>query len=237
MTSLLHWQSFNNKCRLSNNRCCRCSRPYKISNMLKKQLRKLREKSVNKEHNRSNSVNNIDDLAAKVDQLLKGNHSQVFIMEEAAPEKSAGDLAFDDEISRDDQQEQDKPADPAQSNQGQYAGYQKNYQPRTYVLSQPQNNPPQMQKHQNTQPATSAPVAVPQDETKAMGSRKSRNNHQPIPRQLRRRGNQQLEPIRLDQNNQLRLSTRSQSMFLLANIILKSLILFQQRLLVRTERR
>ncbi|KAF3528276.1 hypothetical protein DY000_02041700 [Brassica cretica] len=25
-----------------------------------------------------------------------------------------------------------------------------------------------MQKHQNTQPATSAPVAVPQDETKAM---------------------------------------------------------------------
>ncbi|XP_013705952.3 uncharacterized protein LOC106409965 [Brassica napus] len=119
-------------------------------------------------------------------------------MEEAAPEKSAGDLAFDAEISGDDQQEvsyvngqgwqlknyhpnpnvrnnphifwpkQDKPADHAQSNQGQYVGYQKNYQPRTYVLSQPQNNPPQMQKHQNTQPATSAPVAVPQDETKAM---------------------------------------------------------------------
>ncbi|KAF3507534.1 hypothetical protein F2Q69_00005743 [Brassica cretica] len=114
-----------------------------------------------------------DDLAAKVDQLLKGNQSQVFIMEEAALEKSAGDLAFDAEISGDDQQEvfwhkQDKPADPAQSNQGQYAGYQKNYQPRTYVLNQPQNNPPQMQKHQNTQPATFAPVAVPQDETKAM---------------------------------------------------------------------
>ncbi|XP_013624518.1 PREDICTED: uncharacterized protein LOC106330626 [Brassica oleracea var. oleracea] len=93
-----------------------------------------------------------DDLTAKVDQLLKGNQSQVFIMEEAAPEKSAGDLAFDAEISGDDQQEasyvngqgwqlknyhpnpnvrnntqvfwpkQDKPADPAQSNQGQYAG-------------------------------------------------------------------------------------------------------------------
>ncbi|KAF3508189.1 hypothetical protein F2Q69_00005762 [Brassica cretica] len=31
-----------------------------------------------------------DDLAAKVDQLLKGNQSQVFIMEESAPEKSAG---------------------------------------------------------------------------------------------------------------------------------------------------
>ncbi|KAF3512286.1 hypothetical protein F2Q69_00004495 [Brassica cretica] len=79
----------------------------------------------NKEHDRSKSVNIIDDLAAKIDQLLKGNH-------------------------------------------GQYAGYQKNYQPRTYVLSQLQNNPPQMQKHQNTQSATSAPVAVPQDETKAM---------------------------------------------------------------------
>ncbi|KAF3601240.1 hypothetical protein F2Q69_00037478 [Brassica cretica] len=200
---------------------------------------------------------------------------------------------------------QDKPVNPAQSNQGQYVGYQKNYQPRTYVLSQPQNNPPQVQKHQNTQPATSAPVAVPQDETKAMlhtkydnvashmrqmdiqiaqtadsvtrqqgtlpgktvknpkecnavelrsgkqlsepvkkrftaaekGKQKESDNHQPIPRQLRRRGNQQLEPIRQDQNNQLRLSTRSQSMFLLANTILKSLTLFQQRLLVRTERR
>ncbi|KAF2576106.1 hypothetical protein F2Q70_00003824 [Brassica cretica] len=72
---------------------------------------------------------------------------------EAAPKKSAGDLAFDAEISAVDQQEvsyvngqgwhlknyhpnpnvrnnpqlfwpkQDKPADPAQSNQGQYAGY------------------------------------------------------------------------------------------------------------------
>ncbi|KAF2594053.1 hypothetical protein F2Q70_00042315 [Brassica cretica] len=163
-----------------------------IENMASSSLNK------NKEHDRSKSVNSIDDLAAKVDQLLKGNQSQVFIMEEAAPEKSAGDLEFDAEISRDDQQEvsyvngqgwqlknyhpnlnarnnpqlfwpkQDKPADPAQSNQGLYAGYQKNYQPHTYVLSQPQNNPPQMQKHQNTQPATSAHVAVPQDETKAM---------------------------------------------------------------------
>ncbi|KAF2583227.1 hypothetical protein F2Q68_00004436 [Brassica cretica] len=110
MTSLLHWQSFNNKYRFSNNRCCRCSRPSKISNkLLKKQLRTPREKSVNKEHDRSKSVNSIDDLAAKVDQLLKGNQSQVFIMEEAAPEKSAGDLAFDAEISGDDQQESVEP--------------------------------------------------------------------------------------------------------------------------------
>ena len=152
----------------------------------------------NKEHDRSKSVNSIDDLAAKVDLLLKGNQSQVFIMEEAAPEKSAGDLVFDAEISGDDQQEvsyvngqgwqlknyhpkpnvrnnqqlfwrkQDKPTDPAKSNQGQYVGYQKNYQPRAYVLSQPQNNTPQMQKHQNPQPATSAPIVAPQDETKVM---------------------------------------------------------------------
>ncbi|KAF2601080.1 hypothetical protein F2Q70_00026519 [Brassica cretica] len=114
-----------------------------------------------------------DDLAAKVDQLLKGNQSQVFIKEEATPEKSAGDLAFEAELSGDDQQElfwpkQDKPTDPSQSNQGQYAGYQKNYQPRAYVLSQPQNNTTQMQKHQNPQPATSAPIVAPQDETKVM---------------------------------------------------------------------
>ncbi|KAF2584977.1 hypothetical protein F2Q70_00035330 [Brassica cretica] len=46
-----------------------------------------------------------DDLAAKVDQLPNGNQSQVFIMEETAHEKSAGDLAFETEISGDDQQE------------------------------------------------------------------------------------------------------------------------------------
>ena len=70
-----------------------------IENMASSPLNK------NKEHDRSKSVNIIDDLAAKVDQLLKGNQSQVFIMEEATPEKSAGDLAFEAEISRDDQQE------------------------------------------------------------------------------------------------------------------------------------
>ncbi|XP_048605019.1 uncharacterized protein LOC111203137 [Brassica napus] len=163
-----------------------------IENMASSSLNK------NKEHDRSKSVNRIDDLAAKVDQLLKGNQSQVFTMEEATPEKSAGDKAFEAEQAGDDQQEvsyvngqgwqlknyhpnpnvrnnpqlfwpkQDKPVDPAKSNQGQYAGYQKNYQPRTYVLSQTQNNQPQMQNHQNNQVATSTPVAVPQDETKTM---------------------------------------------------------------------
>ncbi|XP_048613405.1 uncharacterized protein LOC125587237 [Brassica napus] len=143
-----------------------------IENMASSSLNK------NKEHDRSKSVNSIDDLAAKVDQLLKGNQSQVFIMEEATPEKSAGDKAFEAEQAGDDQQEvsyvngqgwQLKNYHPnPNSNQGQYAGYQKNYQPRTYVLSQPQNNQPQMQNHQNNQVATSTHVAVPQDETKTM---------------------------------------------------------------------
>jgi len=40
-----------------------------IKNMVSSSLNK------NKEHDRSKSVNSIDDLAAKVDQLLKGNQS------------------------------------------------------------------------------------------------------------------------------------------------------------------
>ncbi|XP_048599929.1 uncharacterized protein LOC106393494 [Brassica napus] len=163
-----------------------------IENMASSSLNK------NKEHDRSKSVNIIDDLAANVDQLLKGNQNQVFIMEEATPEKSVGDLAFKAELSGDDQQEvsyvngqgwqlknyhpnpnvqnnqqlfcpkQDKPTDHAQSNRVSMPGYQKNYQPRAYVLSQPQNTTPQLQKHQNPQPATSAPIVAPQDETKVM---------------------------------------------------------------------
>ena len=70
-----------------------------IENMASSSLNK------NKEHDRSKSVNSIDDLAAKVDRLLKGNQSQVFIMEDAAPEKSAGDKAFEAEQAGDDQQE------------------------------------------------------------------------------------------------------------------------------------
>ncbi|XP_013617541.1 PREDICTED: uncharacterized protein LOC106324063 [Brassica oleracea var. oleracea] len=136
-----------------------------IENMASSSLNK------NKEHDHSKSVNSIDDLAAKVDQLLKGNQSQVFIMEEAAPEKSVGDPAFDAEISGDDQQEvsyangqgwqlqnyhpnpnvrhnpqlfwpkQDKPADPAQSNQGQYAGSPRPEQPAEAVRPIPKPVP------------------------------------------------------------------------------------------------
>ncbi|KAF3572615.1 hypothetical protein F2Q69_00059006 [Brassica cretica] len=59
---------------------------------IQNQQQAAQEQATNKEHDRSKSVNSIDDLAAKVDQLLKGNQSQVFIMEEATPEKSAGKL-------------------------------------------------------------------------------------------------------------------------------------------------
>ncbi|KAF3504019.1 hypothetical protein F2Q69_00042247 [Brassica cretica] len=70
-----------------------------IENMVSSSLNK------NKENDRSKSVNSIDDLAAKVDQLIKGNHSQVFIMEETASENSALDVSPDAENAVDDQQE------------------------------------------------------------------------------------------------------------------------------------
>ncbi|XP_013624555.1 PREDICTED: uncharacterized protein LOC106330666 [Brassica oleracea var. oleracea] len=59
----------------------------------------------NKENDRSKSVNNIDDLAAKVDQLLKGNQSQVFIMEKAASENNFSDATPEGDITVDDQKE------------------------------------------------------------------------------------------------------------------------------------
>ena len=156
-----------------------------IENMASSSLNK------NKEHDCSKSVSSIDDLAAKVDQLLKNSQNQVFIMEEAVPEKSVGDLTLDTEAI-DDQQEvsyvngqgwqlknyhpnpnarnnpqvfwpkQNKPAENAQGNQGQYPGYQKNYQPRAFYLNQPQNN--QSQKQQNTQQTAPATTSTPQDD-------------------------------------------------------------------------
>ncbi|KAF2598007.1 hypothetical protein F2Q68_00007785 [Brassica cretica] len=84
----------------------------------------------NKEHDRSKSTNIIDDIAAKVDQLIKSNQSQVFIMEEAAPDENAGDLVFDAEIAGDDQQE-------VSYVNGQ--GWQlKNYHPNPNVRNNPQ---------------------------------------------------------------------------------------------------
>ena len=70
-----------------------------IENMASSSLNK------NKENDRSKSVNSIDDLAAKADQLLKGNQSQVFIMEEAATENNVSDATPEGDNTMDDQQE------------------------------------------------------------------------------------------------------------------------------------
>ena len=70
-----------------------------IENMTSSSLNK------NKENDRFKSVNSIDDLAAKVDQLIKRNQSQVFIMEEAAPENNALDVTPEADNTVDDQQE------------------------------------------------------------------------------------------------------------------------------------
>ncbi|XP_013589309.1 PREDICTED: uncharacterized protein LOC106297653 [Brassica oleracea var. oleracea] len=70
-----------------------------IKNMASSSLNK------NKEHDRSKSVNSTDDLAAKVDQLLKCNQSQVFIMEESASENNVSDTTTEGDNTVDDQQE------------------------------------------------------------------------------------------------------------------------------------
>ena len=70
-----------------------------IKNMASSSLNK------NKENDRSKTVNRIDDLAAKVDQLIKGDQSQMFIMEETASENSATDVTPDVENTMDNQQE------------------------------------------------------------------------------------------------------------------------------------
>ncbi|KAF2596885.1 hypothetical protein F2Q68_00010224 [Brassica cretica] len=59
----------------------------------------------NKENDRSKSVTSIDDLAANINQLLKGNQSQVFIMEEVASENNASDVTPQGDNTMDDQQE------------------------------------------------------------------------------------------------------------------------------------
>ncbi|KAG5384257.1 hypothetical protein IGI04_035727, partial [Brassica rapa subsp. trilocularis] len=100
-----------------------------------------------------------------MDQLLKGNQSQVFIMEEATPEKSAGDKVFEAKQAGNDQQEvsyvngqgwqlknyhpnpnvrnnpqlfwpkQDKPVDPAQSNQADTPAVERNTEPAVETSS------------------------------------------------------------------------------------------------------
>ncbi|KAF2605954.1 hypothetical protein F2Q68_00044204 [Brassica cretica] len=170
MISLLQWRSCNN-------RCSRCSRPSTHRKLLAKQrlnslLSKLSNK--NKENDRSKSVNSTDDLAAKVDHLLKGNQSQVFIMEEAASENNVSDATSEEDNTMDDQQE-------VGYVNGQGWQY-KNYHPNPNVRNNPhlfvyprtdkpvQHNQFQNQKQQTAQQTASSPTTSTQDEMKGLAT-------------------------------------------------------------------
>ncbi|KAG5415257.1 hypothetical protein IGI04_002824 [Brassica rapa subsp. trilocularis] len=118
-----------------------------------------------------------DDIAAKMDQLLKGNQSQVFIMEEATPEKNAGDKAFEAEQAGDDQQE-------VSYVNGQ--GWQlKNYHPNPNVRNNPQLFWPKQDKQKELEqpPADQADEGntEPVVETVSPGSEQPSEAVRPIP--------------------------------------------------------
>ncbi|KAF2550587.1 hypothetical protein F2Q68_00036387 [Brassica cretica] len=71
----------------------------------------------------------IDDLAAKVDLLLKNNQNQIYVMEETDLVPGTTYAAAETETSEKDQQETnpDNPNDRSQGNQFQNTGYQKPY--------------------------------------------------------------------------------------------------------------
>ncbi|KAF3602212.1 hypothetical protein F2Q69_00036422 [Brassica cretica] len=103
--------------------------------------------------------------AQQVDQLLKGNQSQVFIMEEAASENDVSDATpKGNNPHLFSYPKTDKLVENAQSSQGQSSGYQKPYQGRTYVLNQAQHNQFQNQKQQTSQQTASSPTTASQDE-------------------------------------------------------------------------
>ncbi|KAF2551472.1 hypothetical protein F2Q68_00033960 [Brassica cretica] len=104
----------------------------------------------------------IDDLAAKVDQLLKNNKSQIYVMEEATMEPGATDATAETKTLGENQQE---------GNQFQNPGYQKPYPQnqnqngKMFILSQAQN---QFQNKQNNPQAAPATASGPSDELKGM---------------------------------------------------------------------
>ncbi|KAF3598422.1 hypothetical protein F2Q69_00035019 [Brassica cretica] len=126
----------------------------------------------NKEHDRSKSVNSIDDLAAKVDQLLKGNQSQVFIMEEAALENNVSDATTEGDNTVDDQQE----VSYINGQGWQYKNYHPNPNVRNnpHLFSYPKADNPhnqfQNQKQQTAQPTAPLPATAPQDEIKGLAT-------------------------------------------------------------------
>ncbi|KAF3540072.1 hypothetical protein F2Q69_00019343 [Brassica cretica] len=132
----------------------------------------------NKEHDRSKSVNSTDDLAAKVDQLLKCNQSQVFIMEEAASENNVSDTTTEGDNTVDDQQE----VSYVNGQGWQYKNYHPNPNSRAEqrlsetisgknICPEPsEHNQFQNQKQQTAQPTTPSPTTAPQDEIKGLAT-------------------------------------------------------------------
>ncbi|KAF3603532.1 hypothetical protein F2Q69_00038364 [Brassica cretica] len=138
----------------------------------------------NEEIDSSKKVNSmdtrkIDDLAAKVDLLLKNNQNQIYVMEETNLEPGTTDAAAETETSEEDQQETnpDNLNDRSQGNQFQRTGYQKSYfqnqnqnqnqnqHGKMFILSQAHN---QFQNRQNNPQATPATASGSPDELKGM---------------------------------------------------------------------
>ncbi|XP_013589546.1 PREDICTED: uncharacterized protein LOC106297976 [Brassica oleracea var. oleracea] len=115
----------------------------------------------NKEHDRSKSVNNIDDLAAK--QEVSYVNRQGWQYKNYHPNPNVRNNPHLFLYSK-----ADNPVDNAHNSQGQNIGYQKPYQGRTYVLSQAQHNQFQNQKQQTAQPTTPSPTTAPQDKIKGL---------------------------------------------------------------------
>ncbi|XP_013628280.1 PREDICTED: uncharacterized protein LOC106334530 [Brassica oleracea var. oleracea] len=121
----------------------------------------------NEETDRSKKVNSmdtkkIDDLAAKVDLLLKNNQNQIYVMEETNLQPGTTDAAAETETPEEDQQETSRksvPKPPYLHNQNQ------NQNGKMFILSQAQN---QFQNRQNNPHAAPATASGPPDKLKGM---------------------------------------------------------------------
>ncbi|KAF2544633.1 hypothetical protein F2Q68_00032726 [Brassica cretica] len=106
----------------------------------------------------------IDDLAAKVDLLLKNNQNQIYVMEETNLKPDTTDAAAETETSEEDQQE-------ISGKSVQNTGYQKSYfqnqnqNGKMFIFSQTHN---QFQNRQNNPQAAPATASGPPDELKGM---------------------------------------------------------------------
>ncbi|KAF3527237.1 hypothetical protein DY000_02039962 [Brassica cretica] len=101
----------------------------------------------------------IDELLAKVDQLIMSNQNQVFIMEESSSKHNAKDTAPDTDKPAEDQQEA--------KNTGYQKSYPQNFPGRTFVLSNSWNKRHNLKPQNNQQTALSITTA-PHDELKSL---------------------------------------------------------------------